>query len=204
MCAIYLATRLLYRDRAMINALGAAALGLLVFDPRQLFTASFQMTFLCVLIVAAIGLPFLERTSQFYRQALAHWDSDDYGPSLLPQVAQFRVDLRLIAERLTRFLGRSWSLRLVHGTAMLGLRTFELLLVSAVMQMGSASPRRTIFTAPPPSASPPTSQSFHSLNSSCRQPSSPSRWDTFPHSSQSFPLCLPPSRCKRSPARSTA
>jgi competence protein ComEC len=64
MCAIYLGARLLYRDRAMINALGAAALGLLVFDPRQLFTASFQMTFICVLIVAAVGVPLLERTSQ--------------------------------------------------------------------------------------------------------------------------------------------
>ena len=145
MCAIYLGTRLLYRDRAMVNALGAAALGLLVFDPRQLFTASFQMTFLCVLIVAAIGLPLIERTSQLYRQALAHWDSDDFGPSLPPQVAQFRVDLRLIAERLTRFLGRSWSLRLVRGTAIVGLRTFELLLVSAVMQMGLALPMAYYF-----------------------------------------------------------
>jgi competence protein ComEC len=84
MCAIYLGTRLLYRDRAMVNALGAAALGLLVFDPRQLFTASFQMTFICVLIVAAIGLPMLERTSAFYRQALANWDSEDYSQSLPP------------------------------------------------------------------------------------------------------------------------
>src|SRR5439155_25340451 len=57
MCAIFLGTRLLYRDRAMVNAVGAAALGLLIFDPRQLFTASFQMTILCVLIVAAIGIP---------------------------------------------------------------------------------------------------------------------------------------------------
>lgn len=57
MCAAYLGTRLLYRDRAMLNALGAAALALLVFDPRQLFTASFQMTFVCVLIVAGIGIP---------------------------------------------------------------------------------------------------------------------------------------------------
>ena len=55
MCTIYLGTRLLYRDRAMVNALGAATLGLLIFDPRQLFTASFQMTFVCVLIVAPLG-----------------------------------------------------------------------------------------------------------------------------------------------------
>ncbi len=145
MCAIYLGTRLLYRDRAMVNALGSAALGLLVFDPRQLFTASFQMTFLCVLIVAAIGLPLLERTSQLYRQALAHWDSDDYGPTLPPRVAQFRVDLRLIAAHLARFLGQTRSLRLVRGAAILGLSTFELLLVSGVMQMGLALPMAYYF-----------------------------------------------------------
>ncbi len=79
MCTIYLGTRLLYRDRAMLNALGAAALGLLLFDPRQLFTASFQMTFVCVLIVAAIGVPILQRTSQLQKQALANWDSNDYA-----------------------------------------------------------------------------------------------------------------------------
>ena len=145
MCAIYLGTRLLYRDRAMVNALGAAALGLLVFDPRQLFTASFQMTFVCVLIVAAIGLPLVERTSRLYRQALAHWDADDYGPSLPPRIAQFRVDLRLIAERLARFLGKPWSLRLVRGVTVVCLRTFELLLVSAVMQMGLALPMAYYF-----------------------------------------------------------
>src|SRR5271157_3606391 len=93
MCSIFLGTRLLYRDRCMVNALGAAALGLLVFDPRQLFTASFQMTFLCVLIVAAIGMPLVERTSRLYRRALAHWDADGYGSLLPPRVAQFRADL---------------------------------------------------------------------------------------------------------------
>lgn len=145
MCALFLSTRLLYRDRAMINALGAAALGLLVLDPRQLFTASFQMTFLCVLIVAAVGLPLLERTSSFYRQAVAHWESVDYGPTLPPSVAQFRLDLRLIAQRLARFLGERWSLRLVRGATMFCLRAFELLLVSAVMQMGLALPMAYYF-----------------------------------------------------------
>jgi competence protein ComEC len=145
MCAIYLGTRLLYRDRAMINALGAAALGLLVFDPRQLFTASFQMTFICVLIVAAVGIPLLERTSQLHRRALAYWDSDDYGPSLPPRAAQLRMDLRLIAERLARFIGRPWSLRIVRGTTTVCLHALELLLVSAVMQMGLALPMAYYF-----------------------------------------------------------
>jgi len=42
MFSVYLATRLIYRDRAMLNALGASALALLIFDPRALFGASFQ------------------------------------------------------------------------------------------------------------------------------------------------------------------
>jgi competence protein ComEC len=115
------------------------------FDPRQLFTASFQMTFLCVLIVAAIGLPLPERTSQLYRRALAHWDADDYGPSLLPRIAQFRLDLRLIARQLARFIGNAWSLRLVRTVTIISLATFELLLVSAVMQAGLALPMAYYF-----------------------------------------------------------
>ncbi|MGA2415279.1 MAG: hypothetical protein ABSF59_12565 [Candidatus Sulfotelmatobacter sp.] len=43
-----------------------------MLDRRQLFAASFQMTFLCVLIVAAVGIPLLECTSPLYRRALAH------------------------------------------------------------------------------------------------------------------------------------
>src|SRR5260370_8263517 len=113
--------------RGMMNALGTAALGFVVFDPRQLFTASFQMTFLCVLIVAAIGLPLVERTSHLYRQALAHWDSDDYGPSLPPRIAQFRPDLRLIAERFARFLATPWPFRLVPPITPSSLATFQFL-----------------------------------------------------------------------------
>jgi competence protein ComEC len=145
MCAIYLGTRLLYRDRAMVNALGAAALGLLIFDPRQLFTASFQMTFVCVLIVAAIGIPILQRTSQLQKQALAHWDSRNYAAQLPPRVAQFRTDLQLIAARVARFVGKKWSWRLVRFTAAFFLHAWELLFISAIMQMGLALPMAYYF-----------------------------------------------------------
>ena len=145
MCAIYLGTRLLYRDRAMVNALGAAALALLIFDPRQLFTASFQMTFICVLIVAAIGIPILQRTSQLQKQALANWDSNDYAALLPPGVAQFRVDLQFIAARVARFVGEKWSRRLVRGAAASSLAAFELLFISAVLQMGLALPMAYYF-----------------------------------------------------------
>jgi competence protein ComEC len=145
MCAIYLGMRLLYRDRAMVNALGAAALGLLIVDPRQLFTASFQMTFVCVLIVAAIGIPILQRTSQLQKQALAHWDSNDYAALLPPRVAQFRVDLQFIAARVALFVGQKWSCRLVRTTVGFALAAWELLFISAVMQMGLALPMAYYF-----------------------------------------------------------
>jgi competence protein ComEC len=145
MCAIYLGTRLLYRGRAMVNALGAAALGLLVFDPRQLFTASFQMTFVCVLIVAAIGIPILQRTSQLQKQALTNWDSNDYAALLPPRVAQFRVDLQFIAARVALFVGEKWSRRLVRGTVGFFLAAWELLFISAVLQMGLALPMAYYF-----------------------------------------------------------
>ncbi len=145
MCAIYLGTRLLYRDRAMVNALGAAALGLLIFDPRQLFTASFQMTFVCVLIVAAIGIPVLQRTSQLYKRALANWDSNDYAALLPPRVAQFRVDLQFISSRLALFVGETWSRRIVRSATGASLAAWELLFISAVMQMGLALPMAYYF-----------------------------------------------------------
>src|SRR4029077_87163 len=118
---------------------------LLILDPRQLFTASFQMTFVCVLIVAAIGVPVLESTSQLYKRALAHWDSENYGQMLPPSIAQFRVDLRFIAQRLTPFIGERWSLYAVRAAARIALATFELLFISAVMQAGLALPMAYYF-----------------------------------------------------------
>ena len=145
MCAVYLTTRLLYRDRGMVNALGAAALGMLVFDPRQLLTPSFQMTFLCVLIVAGIGIPILDRTSQLYKRALGNWESPDYAALLPPRVAQFRVDLQFIASRLELFIGETWSRRLIQGSTRFFLGAWELLFISAIMQMGLALPMSYYF-----------------------------------------------------------
>ncbi|MGO9084099.1 MAG: ComEC/Rec2 family competence protein [Candidatus Sulfotelmatobacter sp.] len=145
MCTVYLGTRLLHRDRAMVNAIGAAALGLLLFDPRQLFTASFQMTFLCVLIVAAIGIPILQRTSRLYKRALANWDSPAYAAILPPRVGQFRVDLQFIAARVALFLGEKWSRRLIRAAAGFTLATGELFFISAVMQLGLALPMAYYF-----------------------------------------------------------
>lgn len=145
MCAVYLCTRLLYRDRAMLNAIGAAALTLLIIDPRQLLMASFQMTFVCVLIVAGVGVPILQRTSQLYKLALVNWDSKDLASQLPPKVAQFRLDLQIISKRLSRFVGEKWSRGLIQRTMKFALAAWELIFISAVMQMGLALPMAYYF-----------------------------------------------------------
>ena len=75
MLALYLGARLLYREKSMLNAIGAAALGLMMVNPQVLFGASFQLTFLCVWLVAAVGIPILERTTQPFVRGSRQIDS---------------------------------------------------------------------------------------------------------------------------------
>ena len=138
MFAVYLATRLLYRNRAMLNALGAAALTLLIVDPEALFGASFQMTFLCVGLVAEVGIPLLERTIEPYSRGPRNLDALAYDRSLPPQVTQFRLDLRLLLNR----MGALFPGRVPRWIFLAGLRMFfgfaELVVISAVLQIGLA------------------------------------------------------------------
>jgi competence protein ComEC len=145
MLAIYLGTRLLYREKSMLNAVGAAALGLMVVDPRVLFGASFQLTFLCVWLVAAVGIPILERTSLPFSRGLRQTDSLTYDRALPPAVVQFRLDLRMIAGRLQRFFGLRLPLPARALTWRMLLGAGELLVISVVMQIGLALPMAYYF-----------------------------------------------------------
>jgi competence protein ComEC len=145
MLTLYLGVRLLYRDRSMLNAVGAAAWGLLIVDPQALLGASFQLTFLSVLIIAGIGVPILERTSQPFFRGLRHLDSAGYDVSLPPRVAQVRLDLRMIASRLGRFFGPRTSQTLLAGAARAVLAAYELLFISVLMQVGLALPMAFYF-----------------------------------------------------------
>ncbi|MGB9073382.1 MAG: ComEC/Rec2 family competence protein [Terriglobales bacterium] len=138
MLATYLGARLLYRERNMLNAIGAAALGVLIVDPHALFGASFQLTFLAVFIIAGIGVPILERTTLPYAQGLRLLRSTSYDLQVPPEVAQFRLDVRLIAARLARFAGDRFGLALPAVLLRITLGVFELLFISALMQAGLA------------------------------------------------------------------
>ncbi len=64
---------LLARRANSLNALGGAGLLLLVWDPRNLFDPSFQLTFLSVLAIVVVAAPLLRRLSQIgaWQPALA-------------------------------------------------------------------------------------------------------------------------------------
>lgn len=145
MFAVYLCTRLLYRDRAMLNALGLAALILLVADPKQLFGASFQMTFLCVALVAGVGIPVLEHTIQPYSRGLRNLGAIAYDRALPSKVAQFRLDIRLILSRLSSILpGRLLRITFL-GSLRLTFGFIELVVMSAILQLGLALPMAYYF-----------------------------------------------------------
>jgi competence protein ComEC len=153
MMTLYLGARLLYRDRSMLSALGAAALAFLMFDPHALLGPSFQLTFLAVLIIAAAGTPILQRTTQPYRQALRYLETPSYDLRLEAAVAQFRLDLRMIGERLARFrpkltvrfLPMSRIVGALSGGMRVAIAFCELLFISALMQAGLALPMAYYF-----------------------------------------------------------
>jgi competence protein ComEC len=110
-----------------------------------LFGASFQLTCLAVLIIGAVGIPLLERTSQPYRRGLSHLESTEFDISLPPRIAQFRLDLRLIAQRLAVIFGTRFPLRGLRLILRAALASYEILLISALMQFGLALPMAWYF-----------------------------------------------------------
>jgi competence protein ComEC len=145
MLIVYLFARWLYREKCMLNAIGAAALALMVANPRVLFGASFELTFLCVWLVAAVGIPLLERTLEPVRRGLRYLDSTGYDYALPSKVVQFRLDLRMIAGRLHAFFGRRVPLPLLGAAARVTVGVCELVIISLVMQVGLVLPMAYYF-----------------------------------------------------------
>jgi competence protein ComEC len=138
MLAVYLGARLLYRDRNMLNAIGAAAIGVLIANPDALFGASFQLTFLAVFVIAGIGAPLLERTTRPYARGLRSLQFVSYDLHVAPKAAQLRLDLRMISQRLPRLIGARLARMLPPFAARLAIGLSELMFISALMQAGLA------------------------------------------------------------------
>ena len=136
-----------YRERRPLNLLAAVALGFLVFDPEQMFDASFQLTFLAVAFLGAFATPLIRATSGPLARGLQ--DLGDTGRDIhcAPRVAQFRIEMRQLAETVSRVahLPPRAGLLAVAVTGRLLLFFYEITVISAVIQAGLALPMVVYF-----------------------------------------------------------
>jgi competence protein ComEC len=127
-----------FRERRAMNLLAAVALGFLIFDPEQLFDASFQLTFLAVGFLGAFAAPAIAATSGPLTRALSDLADTARDIHLVPRAAQFRIELRLLAKT----LGATWPITM---TARILFFVYEIVLTSAVVQLGLALPMVVYF-----------------------------------------------------------
>ncbi len=153
MTAVFLIAGLLMRDRNRLNALGAAALAVLIWSPRALFEASFQMTFLAIVAIAGIAMPLGERSFLPYLRATRNLRQIWRDSAMPPHLAQFRVMLRMGEEAFSDAFG----LRTRHLPAVFLrflLRAAELALIGLVAEAVMVLPmalyfhRATVFALP--------------------------------------------------------
>jgi competence protein ComEC len=145
--SIYAVGSYFFRDRRPLNLLAAVALGFLLFDPEQLFDASFQLTFLAVAFLGAFATPLIRATSGPLGRGLLGLGDRRRDLRAAPRVAQFRIEMRLLAETLQvalRLPARvaQWA---VVAPARVLFFLYEVALVSAVTQTGLALPMIVYF-----------------------------------------------------------
>jgi competence protein ComEC len=154
MVTLYLVGRLLYRERSPLNVIGFAALCLLVESPRSLFDSSLQMTLLAVIAIAGVAAPLLGGTIHPFAQATKDLNLVAIDVKLAPKIAQFRVTMRMIAERLKHAASRAIAWRVFPWLTRFSIRLVELLVVSCVVELAMTLPmavyfhRITIFALP--------------------------------------------------------
>jgi len=161
MSSIFLLARLISRDRSPLNALGAAAIGVLVLSPSSLFESSFQMTFLVVLAIAGIAVPLGEWSFMPFARACRNLDETWRDLAMHPRLAEFRILLRIRGEHLQRLIagivgkevGRR-AHRLPAGLLRWSMWLLELFLITLVAELVMALPmalyfhRATLFALP--------------------------------------------------------
>ena len=139
MTAIFLFARLLFRRVALVNTVALAALILLIARPDELFDASYQLSFLAAGVIAGLAVPWIDRTSSPVRRALEHIGDVTRDRLHSPRATQFRLDLRAAANALALRLPKrlsTWAEPLFTVPVRLGLRLWELVLLSFCIQLG--------------------------------------------------------------------
>ena len=144
---LYLAARYFYRRGRVLNLLAAVAIIYLVSDPGQLFEAGFQLSFLAVAAIGAFAIPCLEATSTPFSRSVFAISDESRDARLAPKAAQFRVELRLLAETLHYYLRipQDWIARILAFGARLIFYAWEMAVISTVIQIALALPSAMYF-----------------------------------------------------------
>jgi competence protein ComEC len=144
---LFLIGRYFYRRGRLLNLLAAVAIGYLLYDPAQLFEASFQLSFLSVAALGTLAVPIIERTSGPFVRGLRNLTETARDVRITPKVAAFRLELRLLAETLWYFvpLRKEWILTVMGLGCRLGLYAYETVVLSTVIQIGLALPMTLYF-----------------------------------------------------------
>ncbi len=150
MICAYVIARFLYREHAALNAIGLAALVLLLHRPPWLLETGFELSFSAALLIAGLAVPVLERTTEPYRRALEHLAEEGLDANFAPRQAQFRLDARsLIAwlEARLPYLERhpAVAASVVTGPAKIALWTANIFLFSSILQLGLLLPMAVTF-----------------------------------------------------------
>jgi competence protein ComEC len=144
---LYVVARYFYRRGRLLNLLAALAIAYLIFDPSQIFEAGFQLSFFCVAAIGLLATPLLDATSTLYAQGLSGITQPGRVPHLPPQVAQFRLELRLWAETASYYIRlprTCWEHGFVFIVRMF-LFAYQLAVISAAIQIGLALPMAIYF-----------------------------------------------------------
>ena len=157
MSTMFLLARLLARERNVLNALGAAALGVLILAPASLFEAGFQMTFLAIVAIAGIAIPLGEWSFLPYARACRRLDDLWLDTAMHPRLAQFRILLRIWDEHLQPLLSpvfRGGARHLPASFVHWSLWSLELVVIGLVAELIMLLPmavyfhRATVFALP--------------------------------------------------------
>jgi competence protein ComEC len=144
---LYVAARYFYRRGRLLNLLSAVAIVYLIYDPSQLFEAGFQLSFLCVAAIGLLAVPLLDVTSTHYARGLVGITQPGRTPRLPPSAAQFRLELRLLAETAGYYipLPSSWWEHAFAIAARILFYAYQLAVISAAIQIGLALPMAIYF-----------------------------------------------------------
>ena len=144
---LYLIARFFFRRGRVLNLLAAVAVVYLLCDPGDLGDASFQLSFLCVAALGALAAPLLEATSGAYARGLRDIRNREVDPYLAPRVAQFRIEIRLVAETIEALckVPAGWFAEGLALVARAAIFVYELALISLAIQIGLALPMVVYF-----------------------------------------------------------